>query len=516
MLKKQFRITFSAYSVTLTTMSTLIAIFGTSFFLGYFNTNFFAEYSTAAPISTVLGFINGINPFDEEHIEVYGNLYSVLWPGAIYLIAKLFGLASYDQIKLLMYALNAIIVIGTAAVAFYIGLRNKLNALLALAISFTYFLVNSTNISMGEFSYSAGLSCGFFALVLVSNKFNKFGLCMALALITLASLFKIYLALLAIVIVFNCAAFVPLRTLIFMVCAWAIATACLFFGLSRIFPFYFDSIYIIQNLFVTWYPWRIAPNIRWFLRNFGFIFIFTLPQLIRFKQLATEEKRRQKLYAAGSLIVGVYVLFVMLPHAGNFGTYLLHIVAPIVLAYALSGRKEFAPRFERRTGQIAAVAMCIMVFVDPMFRSSPLRHWEEYGVVWRDDLSSNRAVLMEVDNVIRSSAGREIYVSPPLWPLAIKWHLWYLDNGNRYLYAEYINGRRNGTIKLSPLVSWLAAPEPKGPERVRPADVRERADVVICAVYCPDTHKFVRDLGILTQSFFRQSIVIKLYHKQGK
>jgi hypothetical protein len=515
-MKKQFRITFSAYSVTLTLMSTLIVIFVTSFFLGYFNPNFVAEYRTAAPISTVLGFIKGINPFQEEHIEMYGNLYSVVWPGMIYLIAKLLGLASYDQIKLLMYILNALIVMSTAAVAFCIGLRNQLNALLALAISFTYFLLNSTKISMGEFSYSAGMSCSFFALVLVSNKFNKFALCMALALITLASLFKVYFALLAIVVAFNCAAFIPVGILMLILCAWVIVASCLFFGLGRVFPFYFDSIYLVIKMFVTWYPPLIVQNIRWFLGHFGFIFIFILPQLIQFKQLATEEKRRQKLYAAGSLIVCVYVFFVMLPNAGNFGTYLLHIVAPIILAYGLSCRKEFAAAFERRTGQIAAVAICMIVFIDPKFRWSPLHHWKEYGVLWRDDLTLNRAVFMEVDNVIRSSAGREVYVPPPLWPLAIKRHLGYVDNGNRELYAAYLNARRNGSLQLSPLISWLAASEPRGPERVLPVDEWKGADVVICMLLCPTTtHKFVKDLGVLTTAW-NGSFVIRFYHKETK
>src|SRR5262245_8939120 len=193
---------FPTYSVTLTFVATLIAIFGACFFRGYFNSNFISEYRAAAPVSTVLGFINGINPFQEDNIEAYGNGYSVLWPGINFLIAKLFGLEGYDKIKTLMYALNAVIVIGTAGVAFYVGLRNKLSALLALTISFTYFLLNSTYTSMGELSYSAGLACVFIALVLAGNKFDKFGFCMALALITLASLFMLYFALFSIFILF--------------------------------------------------------------------------------------------------------------------------------------------------------------------------------------------------------------------------------------------------------------------------------------------------------------------------
>jgi len=523
-MKNQFKITFFTYSVTLTLTSILIAIFCAAFFQGYFNPNFVAEYRSSAQLGTVLGFIKGINPFQEEYVEEYGNLYSVLWPGAVYLIAKLFGLVSYNQIRLLMYALNAIIVTGTAAAAFYVARRNKLNALLALIIGFTYLLLNSTKISMGEFSYSAGLSCSFLALVLVSNKFDRSGLCMALALITLASLFKTYFALLGIVIAFNSAAFLPLRSLISILCAWGVATAALFFGLTRVFPFYFDSIlmlvlpfgwdepsvYLMHKLFQSRDARLIASNIWWFLTHFGFIFILTFPQLVRFKRQATEEKRRQMLYAAGSLIVCIYVLLVMLPYQGNFGTYLLHIIAPIILAYALSRSEEFAPELDRWTGQIAALGMCMVVFINPTFRSSPLQRWKEYGVLWRDDLRSNRNVLMEATNVIRSSGAKEIYVDPVLAPLAIKSNLKFVDTGNRGLYEEYVNARRNGTLKLSPLISWLAAPKPGGTER---PGVVWGADLVVCT-RCPDerTHRFVRDLGVLTTAF-NGPFVVKLYYK---
>jgi hypothetical protein len=499
-MKQQFQNTFPIYMVTLTILSTFIAIFCASFFAAYFDPNFIAEYRAAAPISTVLGFMKGINPFQEDFLEMYGNLYSVLWPGLIYSIAKLFGLAGYDQIRFLMFVLNAVIVMGTAAAAFYIGLRNKLNALLALAIGFTYVLINSTHLSMGTFSYSSGLSCSFWALVLVSNRFDKFGLCLALALITLASLFKIYFALLGIVVLFNCAAFIPLRILSLITCSWALLTASLFFGLTRFFPFYFDSVYCIPRMFQTWSVELIMPNIRWFLSRFGFIFLFTLPQLIQFKHRATGEKRRQALYAVGSLIVCAYVLIIMLAHWGNFGTYLLHLVAPIILAYALSSREEFSAAFDRRIGQLVALAMCLMVFVDPIHWSSPLQHWKRYGVVWRDDLISNRIVFMNVDDLIQSNAGREIYVSPMLAPLALKRHLRYLDNGNREYYAKYLNARRRGILKLSPLISWLAAPEVRGPERTGPIAMWEHSDVVICTLTCPSegSLRFDRYVGVLT------------------
>src|SRR5262245_36453601 len=106
LIKQPFRITFPLYTVTLTILSMFIVIFCASFFIAYFDPNFVAEYRAAAPITTVLGFTKDINPFQEEFLETYGNLYSVLWPGLIYLIAKLFGLSNYDQIKLLMFVVH--------------------------------------------------------------------------------------------------------------------------------------------------------------------------------------------------------------------------------------------------------------------------------------------------------------------------------------------------------------------------------------------------------------------------
>jgi hypothetical protein len=518
LIKRPFRITFPLYTVTSTTLSMFIVIFCASFFVGYFDPNFVAEYRSAAPISTVLGFMKGINPFQEEFLETYGNVYSVLWPGVIYLIAKLFGLATYDQIRLLMFVLNAVIVIGTAAAAFYIGLRNKLNALLALAIGFTYVLINSTMLSMGTFSYASGLSCSFFALVLVSNRFDRLGLCLALALITLASLFKIYFALLGIVVLFNCAAFIPLRILSLITFAWALLTASLFFGLTRFFPFYFDSVYCIMKMNQTWNVGMIVPNIRWFVTHFGFIFAFTLPQLVQFKHRATVEKRRQAFYAAGSLIVCAYVLIIMLPHMGSFGSYLLHLVAPIILAYALSSREGLSAEFDRWTGQVVALAICLMVFVSPKHWSSPLQRWEDYGVVWRDDLSFNRIVFMNVDDLIQSNAGREIYVSPMFAQLAMKRNLRYVDNGSREDYAEYLNARRKEILKLSPLISWLAAPEVRGPERVGLIAMLEQSDVVMCT-FCPEetSQRFDRYLGKVTTAWrfpFRR-FEVRLYHNES-
>jgi hypothetical protein len=119
---------------------------------------------------------------------------------------------------------------------------------------------------------------------------------------------------------------------------------------------------------------------------------------------------------------------------------------------------------------------------------------------------------MQADEVITNSVGKEIYVEPVLARLAIKRDLPYIDNGYRRYYVAYINARINETYKPSPLLSWLAAPKPGGPDREFPSEVLERVDVVICMYGCPDkrTHQFVRDLGVLN-SAYNESGVVKLY-----
>src|SRR5262249_37324412 len=222
-------------------------------------------------------------------------------------------------------------------------------------------------------------------------------------------------------------------------------------------------------------------------------------------------------YAAGSLIVCVYVLIIMLPYVGNFGVYLLHLVAPIILAYALSSRQNFSAEFDRHIGLVAALAMCLMVFVPPNHWSNPLQRWKQYGVVWPDDLRSNRRVLMNADDLIQSSAGRDIYVAPVLASVAMKRKLAYVDNGSREAYSEYLNARRKGILKISPLISWLAASEVRGPERITPIAKAEQSDVVICALVCPTggSHRFDRYLGVLTTAPWTQPIIIRVYYKEG-
>jgi hypothetical protein len=282
----------------------------------------------------------------------------------------------------------------------------------------------------------------------------------------------------------------------------------------------------------TWYPRHIVYNLLWFFYRFGFIFIFAVPHLAQYRYFAPEEKRRQWFYGVGSAIVCAYVVLVMLAHTGNIGTYLMHLVAPMVIAYALSQGAERAPRKLRLISQVAALVMCVTVFIDPMFLSNPPQHWKLYGVLWRDDLNSNKKIFKEADELIRSNAGKQIYVGPMLASLAIKNHLTYIDNGFREYVARYLTGRRKGYFKPSPLMSWLGAPILGGPEPESPTDMMAGADLVICMSLqpwsilslrsttgvdhgtCPDelTHRFVRDLGMLT-SALNGAIAVKLYQR---
>jgi len=138
-------------------------------------------------------------------------------------------------------------------------------------------------------------------------------------------------------------------------------------------------------------------------------------------------------------------------------------------------------------------------------------------VLWRDDLDSNKRIFKEADELIQANARKQIYVGPMLASLAIKHHLLFIDSGFREYAAGYLNARRTGNFKISPLLSWLAAPIVEGPEPESPAHMMTRADLVICMLNCPDelTHQFVRELGVLTAAR-NGAIAVKLYRRTGR
>jgi hypothetical protein len=106
--------------------------FVVAFLIGYFDPYYLTEARASAPLQSVMGLLDGINPFDNQHVEEYGNLYSIVWPYLNYLVASAAGISRYYDLKMLIFALNALFVFGAAAAAVLVGLRNKLDTLATL------------------------------------------------------------------------------------------------------------------------------------------------------------------------------------------------------------------------------------------------------------------------------------------------------------------------------------------------------------------------------------------------
>jgi hypothetical protein len=323
----------------------------------------------------------------------------------------------------------------------------------------------------------------------------------------------VYFAILSVVIILSYSALLPLRIVARVVGIWLSITFVIYSFLIHAFPVYLDSVYIIHLITQERVYWLIVRQIGWFMFFFGFMFIFVLPKIAQLSECGDDERRRQKYFFVGAAIVCIYVVAVMLPHRGNSGTYLLHLIAPIILAYALGRRERSSPEFERWVGVAAILTMCMMVFVTPWNLSGSLLRWKVYGVVWRDDLDRNRNTIDEVERVLQESNGGAIYLDFSLAPIAIKKDIEYLDTGNREYIVEYMNLKIAGSLKLPPLVemlSWHA----NGPKRLHPEVYMEQAEVVICAYRCPgeETHHFVRNLGLL-HTALNGSEMVQLYRR---
>lgn len=490
--------------------------FTIAFFVGYFDPYFFSEVRATAHLQTVLGFLDGINPYDNAHLDEYGNLYSVVWPYLNYLIANVLGLEGYFEIKALMYALNAFFVCATAFAALFVGLRNKLDPLLVLGIAFTFLLINTTKTTMGEFSYAGGVCAGFLALVVARNRFDKTGLFLALFLVTLASLFKIYFALFGVVVISAYAAVFPLRVVIQCVAFWLVATFLIYFGLTQIFPNYFEAIYGLIGTEVIRRFSNIVPQIGWGLLNFSFAGLFALPTLFSLAAASQDARRREIYFLTGAALVCTYVVFAMLPHTGNFGTYILNLVIPLSLAYPLGKPDRDMRPIGRWVGACANLVLILLVFVVPKYDGTGMVRWtgwKAYGVTSRADLDGNRELAAEVKTVLDENAGRSIYLDFPLAPIAVGNEADYIDTGNREYFSKYMELKQSGTAETSILVGIFAYGNAFEPKLTDPRVVMERADIVICVLRCPgpETHALVRELSPIYMAYNARSLPVKYF-----
>lgn len=496
------------YYVVLAALIALVAAFLNCFFLGYFDYGFVAEYRSSSLAITTLGLVQGINPYSPEYVEAYGNVYSAVWPALVAALALATGQTSFDDIRFLMFVINAAIVLATMTVAIHVGIRNGLGILLSLAIGFTYFLLNTTNISMGEFSFAVGLSCTFLALLAANNRFDEWGYAIALTLITLASLCKVYFAILCIPVLFSYAAVLRTRRFFFIAAIWGCATAGLYICLSLMFPYYLDGIVFLQRRSATWQPAHILNNIAWFAPRFGFILLFLIPKLSTFGRIPAEKKRRELWFAAGNVVIWIFVFFVLLAHIGNLGTYLLHLVAPSILAYSLAAPHErMASRSWRWFPQFAVAVMGLMVFTNPKAlvgmsdRFVSLQRWERYGVVWRDELNANKMIFSKINLLIRQNPDKKIVLDAFFSRQAINNKLPFVDSGHRTYFIDYLYAKNNGSFRPSFPFSLLTGPLAPNPKFRTITDYQLQADWVISALEGDQSFQQIETLGELTSSY---------------
>jgi hypothetical protein len=373
-------------------------------------------------------------------------------------------------------------------------------------------------ISMGEFSYGGGISAGFLALILSRNRFDVMSLVLALCLVTLASLFKIYFALFGVVVIAAYAAVAPIRRLIICVAPWLAATFFIYFALTQSFPNYFELTYGIVSDHVSRSYGRIIPQLGWFLLNFGFIIPFAVPALVGTGGAVQDESRRGIYYLSGGLAVALYVVFAMLPHIGNFGTYLLHVIAPIVLAYPLGRVARHDRLFEQWAGVTGTLALILIVFIIPKYdgtRTVRWTGWKAYGVVSRPDLDGNRDTAHEIESILHENVGKSIYLDFALAPVAIANGLEYVDAGNREFIPEYFSRKVSGGARSSLLVDILAPTNNFTPSSNDPYAYMDQANIVICALRCPaqGTHQFLREVGPLYFAFNARAFPVMLYSR---
>lgn len=479
-----------------------------SYFSSYFSPDFLVEARASAGLTTTLGFIRGINPFAAEHVETYGNLYSAVWPGLNALVAMAVGATGYQDVRHVMFVVSAFTVTATALGIVVTALRGKIDLLLAICAGFAFILFCTTKNSMGEFSYAPGIALSVFALALTVNRTDRIGLFWSLLLITFASLFKIYFALLVIPIITAYLASVKTKQLLPTLLAWAALSSAIYLLLIATLPLYFDCLFNVQIKYVSRHYDRILPNLIWFITVFPFVFVLFVPKVVEIFVLRSDNRRRNLLFASGCFIVFVFVVAVMLPHGGNFGTYMIHLLGPIFISLLLVNVGDRQKSADPIAGMTAVVVLLVTVLSPVSSEDS----WKVYGILSQQDLDENRRILADIDVLLDQYEPEDIYVDFSLASAAIRSNLPFVDNGNRQYISPYLAGRLKGTIRLNPILELISWKPKRFAGGVSPAAKLLASKLIICGYQCPKGtgHILVKQLGSLAFSY-GQSPTIKVF-----
>ena len=140
-----------------------------TFTASYFDPAYLVELRSAAPLFTVVALQDGINPYTSDALERSANIYSIIWPLILYNLGIIFDHVGIYEYRYIAFASNFTIVSITAILIIFLCIRNGFDFLAAFLIGMTVILLNTTRISMGEWSYSPGVCLGLFALILAVN-----------------------------------------------------------------------------------------------------------------------------------------------------------------------------------------------------------------------------------------------------------------------------------------------------------------------------------------------------------
>jgi len=466
----------------------------------YFSLGYLVEFRSFATIETARSFQSGLNPFSLESPNGTTNLYTFLWPLLIAKIGNVLDISSSGGLRLIAFSVNLAILIGTIFTLMIIGLKEKINISLLSAIVIVVLFANIIKFNLGEWPYAAGINLSVLGVILGVNASTAYWKFWASSiLLFLACSFKVYFVICAIPLVISSLFYmakskINFVRMLYVAIFWLLALIVI----NSLYPTYFTHVIGMQRIFIDssrdidHEAKAIFLSYVWYYM----IVVFFVHNILSRRH--SIETLVQFLYIIAAII---YVTFVMGRHGGNYISYTIHILTPLLIfSLVLIKGEDFR--------RLAGVSILFIIagswhFMPPV----------KFGILEAKILKVNEQTIANVKDIIEELKGKELYISPVFASLAHSEFNDYIDAGNR----EYISKweARKKSLDDSWIYNYLGWSNIVVKEK-HFNEYYKIADYVICTYRCPAAGKGLidtqRPIGVV-RTAWGQVLTVRLYSR---
>lgn len=374
---------------------------------GYFDHQIPVEAREYASTSSILSYLNEINPFAVENFPLSINAYSALHPFIISKILEFFDIQDFKRIVIVSRLISFIVLIIFLIYISIYSYKKKIELNLILFLTIFFIISVTLKISLGTWGNSIGLilySLSIFKALDLNSKKNYLisSVCLILSIH-----FKFYFILGALFILMRYYDKIFQKDYIYSNISILLFLILIFILHYNLFPsFYFVSILNQINLtgfkefeFLNFlFSKKFFSEIFFILKNYSYLFVFFLYSTFLALKQRKLSRKKFLIDIFFFLIFLYFLIFKLWPNVGNYGTYTNNLLIPFIIAYIINNQAQYRKFYLN----IFITVLLIIPLTTPIFNFS------YPGTLTKEEQSLNNLSKKKIVNKL--SDNKNIYI----------------------------------------------------------------------------------------------------------